>query len=277
MTAAIGTTFRRRRPVAAALFLGAFSLLVDAGARAQATRDTGPAAQAAEPGQDTDPTKPVLFSLRDEYYNLQGGNWINAFIFRKDEIFLKESKFPGQARGLLVRMELPVTTSHLGGDTNIGLGDGYLQALLIPRLGGPFLLGIGTGLVLPTATDRSLGTGKWTIAPLVAPVWFLPNQGYALVKVQEFESFAGPSSRPDISYLLITPTVLWRVSPRNWVLVDSESRTSWTQDVTSYRSGILFGRMFSSRAGVSLKAEVPWGNHRLGDWTLKAVFYLTRF
>jgi hypothetical protein len=35
--------------------------------------------------------------------------------------------------------------------------------------------------------------------------------------------------------------------------------------------------MFSNRSGLSLKAEVPWGNHRLGDWTLKAVFYLTRF
>ena len=261
--------------MAAALILGAFSLLFDARLRAQSTPAT--AAPAAEPGQDTDPTKPVLFSFRDEHYNLQGGNWINAFIFRKDVLAWQETPLVGQARGVLLRGELPVTTSYLGGDKNTGLGDSYGQALLLPRLGGNFLLGIGTGLLIPTATDRKLGTGKWTIAPVVAPVWFLPRQGYAFVKVQEFESFAGPSSRPDVSYLLITPTVLWRVSRRYWVLVDSESRTSWTQDVTSYRSGLLVGRMFSTRAGVSLKAEVPWGNHRLGDWTLKAVFYLTRF
>ena len=277
MTAAIGARFQPRRPAAAALFL-AVSLLFDAGARAQAAADTGSGAPpAAEPGQDTDPTKPVLFSFRDEHYKLNGGNWINAFIFRKDELLWQETPLVGQARGVLLRAEVPVTTSYLGGDKNTGLGDSYVQALLLPRLGGNFLLGIGTGLLLPTATDRSLGTGKWTIAPVVAPVWFLPRQGYALVKLQEFESFAGPSSRPDISYFLITPTVLWRVAQRYWVLVDSESRTSWSQDVTSYRSGLLVGRMLSSRAGVSLKAEVPWGNHRLGDWTLKAVFYLTRF
>ena len=273
---------RRHRAFAAAVLAGALSFGSSRAARgdgpAAGTTSAGaPAPTAAEPGQDTDPTKPVLFSLRDEHYDLQGGNWINAFIFRKDELLLKKTTFPGQARGLLLRLELPVTTSYLGGDKNTGLGDGYAQGLLLPRLGGPFILGIGTGLVIPTATDRKLGTGKWTIAPIVAPVWFLPKQGYALVKIQEFESFAGPSSRPDISFLLVTPTALWRVSQRNWILVDSESRTSWTQGFTSYRSGFLVGTMFSARAGLSLKAEVPWGNHRLGDWTLKAVFYLTRF
>jgi hypothetical protein len=275
----------RDRALAAAVLAGVLSLGVSRGARGDAPTTGNPAppaagapsAEAAEPGQDTDPTKPVLFSLRDEHYNIQGGNWINAFIFRKDELTFKKATLPGQARGLLLRMELPVTTSYLGGDKNTGLGDGYVQVLLLPQLGGHFLLGIGSGLLIPTATDRKLGTGKWTIAPVVAPVWFLPRQGYAFVKFQEFESFAGPSSRPDISYLLITPTVLWRVSRRNWVLVDSESRTSWTQGFTSYRSGLLLGTMLTTRSGLSLKVEVPWGNHRLGDLTLKAVFYLTRF
>jgi hypothetical protein len=274
--------FRRHRAFAAAVLAGALSFGFSRGARGDApTAGTASSAaastDAAEPGQDTDPTKPVLFSLRDEHYNLQGGNWINAFIFRKDELLLKDTAFPGQARGLLLRAELPVTTSHLGGDKTTGLGDSYVQGIILPRLGGPFMLAFGTGLLIPTATDRQLGTGKWTITPIVAPVWFLPRQGYAFVKFQEFESFAGPSSRPDISYLLITPTVLWRVSQRNWVLVDGESRTSWTQGFTSYRSGLQVGTMLNTRSGLSLKAEVPWGNHRLGDWTLKAVFYLTRF
>lgn len=271
---------RRPSAVASAVLFGALALF---GASRGALGDETPAAGAGSPpstelGQDTDPTKPVLFSLRDEYFDLPGGSWINAFILRKDTLAWQEKPILGRARGVLLRSELPVATSHLGGETTTGLGDGYVQALLLPRLGGNFLLGIGTGLVIPTATDRRLGTGKWTIAPMIAPLWYLPRQAYAFVKVQEFESFAGPSSRPDVSYLLITPTALWRVSRRWWMLVDSESRTSWTLDgTTSFRSGLLFGRMLTPRAGLSLKLEVPWGNHRLGDWTLKASYYYARF
>jgi len=264
--------------VAAAVLVAAISVLVPRGARGGDTPAGGGEPSDLPVGQDTDPTKPVLFSLRDEYYDFQGGNWVNYVILRKDELAWRDRALPGNAKGLLVRMELPIATSHFGSETTTGLSDAYVQALLLPRLGGPWVLGIGAGLMMPTATDRMLGTGKWTIAPAVAPVWHIPRQGYAYVKFQEFESFAGPSSRPDISYLLITPTVLWRVSRRYWVLVDSESRTSWTLDgTTSYRSGLLVGRMFTPRVGFSMKAEVPWGNHRLGDWTLKANLYWTRF
>ena len=266
------------RPAAAAVVLLVVLALFPARrARGQGAPDAGTAALSAGMGEDTDPTRPVLFSLREEYYNLPDGNWINNFILRKDELVWKEKTFPGRARGVLLRMELPETTAHFGGESEGGLGDGYVQALFLPQLSGPFLLAAGTGLVLPTATERVLGGGKWTIAPLVAPVWFIPRQRYAFVKVQEFESFAGPSSRPDVSFLLITPTYLTRVGQRYWVLVDSESRTDWTRgDVTSFKSGLLVGTMFSPRLGLSIKAEVPWGNHRLGEWTLKATLFWTR-
>jgi hypothetical protein len=33
---------------------------------------------------DTDPTKPVLFSLRDEYYNLRNERWQNVVILRTE-------------------------------------------------------------------------------------------------------------------------------------------------------------------------------------------------
>jgi hypothetical protein len=41
--------------------------------------------------------------------------------------------------------------------------------------------------------------------------------------------------------------------------------------------GALLGRVLSPRYGVSLKAELPFGGHRQTDWTLKAVFFATRF
>jgi hypothetical protein len=35
--------------------------------------------------------------------------------------------------------------------------------------------------------------------------------------------------------------------------------------------------MLSPRHGLSLKAELPFGGHPQTDWTLKLVFFATRF
>ena len=53
-----------------------------------------PWAIAAEAGHDeetlgdVDPTKPVVFNVREEFSKLQGDNWRNAFILRTDVIKL---------------------------------------------------------------------------------------------------------------------------------------------------------------------------------------------
>jgi hypothetical protein len=77
-----------------------------------------------------------------------------------------------------------------------GLGDTYAQVLLLPYFSRTFAFFAGTGLKVPTATDQSLGTGKWIIAPAAGPVWFLPTRGLFLVKVQNLTSFAGDAPLP---------------------------------------------------------------------------------
>jgi len=37
---------------------------------------------------DVDPTKPVIFNVREEFFKLQGDNWRNALILRTDVIKL---------------------------------------------------------------------------------------------------------------------------------------------------------------------------------------------
>ena len=71
-----------------------------------------------------------------------------------------------------LRTDVPITTTHVGSETKTGLGDIYGQVLLIPYVNRRFAFVTGTGLVLPTATYRTLGLGKWQLAPLAVPVWF---------------------------------------------------------------------------------------------------------
>lgn len=226
---------------------------------------------------DTDPTKPVVFSFRNEFYDLKQGLWRNDTILRADRAILRKTRIPGRERGLLLRADLPVVTFHNGDVTKAGLGDLYGQALLAPRISGPLFLAFGTGLVLPTATGDSFGFGKWIVSPAFAPVYFFPKKGISYLKIQDWISFAGSPERPDVHYLTVTPTFLWRVTKRWYVLADGESLIDWEKDgQTRYKAGFLLGVMPWRRAGISLKAEIPFGAQRQGDWILKSVFYLTR-
>ena len=236
--------------------------------------------QSTEPdkiGGDTDPTKPVAFSFREEFYDLKGDAWMNVAILRSDQLILEKKDLLGHRRGVILRADLPMVSYHGGGSTRTGLGDIYGQALLIPQVRDNFLFAFGSGLVFPTATGDEFGRGKWIASPAAVPIWYFPRQGFAYIKVQDWVSFEGDSGRPDVHYLTITPTFLWRLSKRYWMVLDGETYTDWeTNNQTSYKGGFLIGRMFSKNAGLSLKAEIPFGEHRQGDWTVKAVFFITR-
>ncbi|HDL64938.1 MAG TPA: hypothetical protein ENH12_06070 [Proteobacteria bacterium] len=240
--------------------------------------ENGQSADLDEIGGDSDPTKPVAFSFREEFYDLKGDAWQNVVILRADQLILDKKELLGHRRGVILRADIPLVSYHGGGSTRTGLGDLYGQALLIPRVTGNFMLAFGTGFTFPTATGDEFGRGKWIVSPIAVPIWFFPHQGYAYIKVQDWVSFEGDSGRPDVHYLTVTPTFLWRLSKRYWMMLDGESSTNWeTNNRTNYKGGLLIGRMFSKKSGLSLKAEVPFGEHRQGDWTVKAVFFITRY
>ena len=48
-----------------------------------------------------------------------------------------------------------------------GLGDIGLQLLLSPERSGKFIWGVGPAFLSPSATDKEVGTGKWSAGPAV--------------------------------------------------------------------------------------------------------------
>jgi hypothetical protein len=236
-----------------------------------------PAAKAQALANDTDPTKPVFFSLRNEFTRLNEVAWTNAFILRHDKLTIKRLGIKGPARGVLTRFDVPIVSSHTAAGTTTGLGDLYLQALLAPRIRGRFVTAIGTGLTLPTATSQVLGRRKWIAAPAIVPLLFFPGKGFTYVKFQDFISFAGDSNRPDVHYLTVTGSLLYRTSKRWWIVADTETNTNWQNSGTTwFKSGLLLGRMVSPRVGAWMKLEIPYGDYRVGEWILKASVFRTR-
>lgn len=237
-------------------------------------------------GQDFEITKPVIWSLREEYYNLKGGGWNNLFIIRADRLVLRKTALTS-GRGSVLRVDVPfavnggsqsvanigdieVPTANTTQGTRAGLGDIYFQAILIPYLSRKFAIGTGSGVSFPTATNARLGTGKWIASPIVAPLWIFGKKGFFVVKLQDYVSFAGNNMRPNVNYLSTYPIFVWRFHRRWWTQLETESRTNFeNSNQTGFKSGVALGLMVTRKKGVWVKPEVGWGKYRPYDFAIK--------
>jgi hypothetical protein len=220
---------------------------------------------------DSDPTRAVLFSIRPEFSWLNADVTRSALIFRYDHAALRQRRWLPGRRGVILRFEMPVaqTTTASSGET--GLGDGYAQLLTFPYISPKFAFAVGSGLGIPTATDDLLGTGRWMVAPAVAPVWFFQGRGMMFfVRVQNLMSLGNDDRRPDFNVLVINPTFIRNFGGHFWILADTETQTDWRRDErTGIKSGLQVGRAIAGRIGVWGKPEVWWGPNRGGQWNLK--------
>jgi len=257
----------------------AAALVIARPVAAQKTADsTSSTGEMVDIGQDTDPTKPVAFSLRDEFTRVNNDASLNVLVFRVDRLFLEGLGIPGPVRGVLARLDIPAVTFSNSSTKESGLGDVYVQALVGPRIEGNFVMAVGTGLQMPTATSALLGKGKWIAAPAIVPVWFFPREGLAYIKFQDWFSFAGQSNRSTVHYLTVTGSILRRISKAWWGLLDAETNTDWMNDGRTWcKAGGLVGLMLSNRVGIWVKGEFPFGQYRPCDWIIKGSVFITRF
>lgn len=217
---------------------------------------------------DSDPTRPVFVSVRPEFYNFDGQH-------RQILIGRYDTAFRGS---VILRFEIPAVRTDGGEQATAGLGDAYGQFLLVPYASGRFAVVVGSGFVLPTATDARLGGAKWILAPVAAPLWRF-SRGLGYVKLQNFLSVGGDDGRAPVNYLLLTPTLIRAIGSGWWVLVDTETKTNWREDrQTGVKSGLQVGRRIATGVGLWVKPEVWWGAHREGTWNIKVgvVWYQRR-
>jgi hypothetical protein len=110
------------------------------------------------------------------------------------------------------------------GERTFGLGDSTLSVFLVPKeMRNGFVWGVGPVLAIPTATDSGLGSKKWSLGPTAVGVY--ANAPWMLgTLIGQYWSFAGKSSRPDISTGYIQPFVNYNL-PEGWYLTTSPMMT----------------------------------------------------
>ncbi len=130
---------------------------------------------------------------------------------------------------LVTRTILPVLSQPTPAGTHNGIGDLNPSFFFVPKGKGPWTLGFGPTLVLPTASSSSLGSGKWSAGPAAVAV-YSKDPWVAGALLNNVWSFAGDSDRGAVSAFLLQPFINYNL-PNGWYLVTSPIVTaSWRAD-----------------------------------------------
>lgn len=127
---------------------------------------------------------------------------------------------------LLVRTVVPLRFNNFPKSAT-GLGDVSVIPYYVPDVASTTFVGYGGALILPTATDDTLGSGKWAAGPAM----IVAKTGKPITwggLVQHVWSFAGASDRARVSVTTVQPFLTYLL-PDAWAAtVSSETTYNWS-------------------------------------------------
>lgn len=146
-------------------------------------------------------------------------------------------------------LEVPVVAFRGFGLDDAGLGDIQARVRYTGQAGTIAYI-LGAEVVFPTATDDSLGRGKYQFNPAVGAVFPLSQTSFLFLGYKHFLSFAGDSAREDINES--QPRMLMALtSPQGWwVLGDTKYTKSWETDKEDLDLDVEYGQMINPATGI---------------------------
>jgi hypothetical protein len=106
-----------------------------------------------------------------------------------------------------------------------GLGDVLQTLLFVPSAGAPRAAegGIGPVLLVPTASEESLGARQWAAGPAAA-ITLRHGDWIGGAQAHRLWSFAGNHDRADIDETRVRPFVAWTPAPAWTLALDADGR-----------------------------------------------------
>jgi hypothetical protein len=113
-----------------------------------------------------------------------------------------------------------------GAGSASGLGDTNYSLYLSPVEYGKVIWGAGPSLMMPSASDDQLGSGKWSAG--IAGVALSPAKwGSMGILARQLWSFTGDSDRADVNQTLIEPFVNYNFDKGWFLLTDLVVTANW--------------------------------------------------
>jgi hypothetical protein len=110
-----------------------------------------------------------------------------------------------------------------------GLSDIVATAFFSPAKTGSLIWGVGPAMLLPVATNQSLGSEKFGLGPSVV-LLTQPGKFTLGLLFNQIWSVAGPEDRTDVSTMYLQPFLNYNLGGGLAVGVSSEITTNWKAD-----------------------------------------------
>jgi len=133
-------------------------------------------------------------------------------------------------------------------ESTFGLGDLTYELFISPAKASSITWGVGPVLILPTATDGALGSGKWSAGPAAVLV-MMPGKFVVGAVAFNAWSFAGDGDRDNVNQLVFQYFINYNL-PNAWYLVSGPLITAnWEAD-SGDRWIVPFGGGFGKVFGI---------------------------
>jgi hypothetical protein len=152
----------------------------------------------------------------------------------------------------------PPIPNPIPGDGATGLGDTNYSLYFSPVKYNKYIWGVGPSLMMPTATDDQLGSGKWSTGP-TAVVLTQPGWGTMGVLGRQLWSFAGDSDRVEVNQFLLEPFVNYNLENGWYLITDIIITANWdapSGQVWTVPLGGGAGKLFKAgKQAMNVRAE----------------------
>lgn len=162
-----------------------------------------------------------------------------------------------------------------GAGGQFGLGDTTQSLFFSPKAltASGWTWGIGPALLIPTATDDLLGTGKWGVGPTAVALKQTAGGWTYGALVNQIWSFAGDDDRSDVSATYFQPFIAKGLGKGRTINVGLESTYNWKTSQWTVPLNIAYSKvtrigtqLVSFQGGVRCYLEAPQGGP---DWGLR--------
>jgi len=135
---------------------------------------------------------------------------------------------------------LNVLPQGIGGDTEFGLGDINFTAFFSAAKPKGLIWGVGPSVNFPTATDKLLGSEKWSVGPSLVVLKQTGKWNFGVL-YRHLWSFAGEDDRADVNQSLLQPWVVYSLNEEWYVLTESVITANWEEDDSDQRFVVPVG------------------------------------
>lgn len=168
----------------------------------------------AQEEQDTSGTNPANLGrsagISNEYRFLGDGRYYDVLSMKYTEPFADGK--------MSLRMNVPINTTNVTGDTEFGIGDIGAKVSWVPFANRSTAFIVSGEVTAPTASEDVLGSGKWTFSPGIVMANFISREVILAPAFVHTVSFAGDDSRGDINISTIDLYAVFKPTGKKWWL-----------------------------------------------------------